>query len=319
VQGTSTPTLASVTYAKVKDALAAAGGAVTTVAGAVVALLNDLKAVKTPGVTLEDAQASDATNTVQLPPVVLWKGHVRVSGTDRTMQARVSVVPRTTGAIDIVFEYDLGAGGGFSEAFKFTTSTAASFVAALYTTSSILIAGQTIGFDVDQSGIWYSGGLQLRSLAAAGLMVIRSSTTPGAGPAIRIQGSGGDWSASQIVVQLADGSSGSPVALLNVMGDGSLQLQRLALLVDTSTTLNVVAVDTGKLITTNNANPVTVNLPAGSPGLWFRFKNKGAGSATLTPAGSEKLFTTSQVASLVLATGDAALIAWESTDWCVLS
>jgi hypothetical protein len=317
VQGTQTATLASVTYAKVKDALAAAAGAATTIAGAVTTLLSDLKAVKTAGLTLENGQASDATNTVQLPPIVLWKGHVRVSGADRTMQARVCVVPRTTGAIDIVFEYDLGAGGGFSEAFKFTTSTAASFVAALYTTSSILIAGQTIGFDVDQSGIWYSGGLQLRSLAAAGLMVIRSSTTPGAGPAIRIQGSGGDWSASQPMIQVCDGTSGSPVVLFSIMGDGSIQGLRLPVMTATGA-VTLTAADSGKVISVTSGSPAAVNLPAGATGLWYWVKCKGAGTVTLTPAGSDKIFTSSQVATLDLVTGDAALVSWEG-DWLVLA
>lgn len=93
-------------------------------------------------------------------------------------------------------------------------------------------------------------------------------------------------------------------------------LDRWAVTITNTTTVTVGAKD--ELITTNNAGAVTVNLPAGILNQRYAFKNVGAGTATLTPNGSEKLFTTAQVSTLALATGDYKLIQWDGTQWLVL-
>lgn len=93
-------------------------------------------------------------------------------------------------------------------------------------------------------------------------------------------------------------------------------LSRWAVTITNTTTVNVGAAD--ELVTTNNAGAITVNLPAGILNQRYAFKNVGAGTATLTPNGSEKLFTTAQVSTLALATGDYKLIQWDGTQWLVL-
>lgn len=93
-------------------------------------------------------------------------------------------------------------------------------------------------------------------------------------------------------------------------------LSRWAVTITNTTTVNVGAAD--ELVTTNNAGAITVNLPAGILNQRYAFKNIGAGTATLTPNGSEKLFTTAQVSTLAVATGDYKLIQWDGTQWLVL-
>ncbi len=93
-------------------------------------------------------------------------------------------------------------------------------------------------------------------------------------------------------------------------------LDRWTVRADTGTTVTVNAHD--ELVTLSNAGAITVNLPAGILNQRYAFKNIGAGTATLTPNGSEKLFTTAQVSTLALATGDYKLIQWDGTQWLVL-
>lgn len=136
----------------------------------------------------------------------------------------------------------------------------------------------------------------------------QSTVTRTAGTFVRILDSAGTW----FSISSATGTKGHPS--INGVDQGYWRVTN-----DTSTTLNVTAADTYKFFTLANAGAVTVNLPAGATGLRYWFKNKGAGTATLTPNGSEKLFTNAQVATFALATGDTALIAWDGTDWSVLA
>lgn len=87
--------------------------------------------------------------------------------------------------------------------------------------------------------------------------------------------------------------------------------------VDTSTSLTLT--DAHHVVTCSNAGAVTVNLPAGVTGTEYIIKNKGAGTVTITPNGSQKLFTTAQVATLALVTGKACIIIFDGTDWSVVS
>jgi len=62
----------------------------------------------------------------------------------------------------------------------------------------------------------------------------------------------------------------------------------------TGTTYTVVAADSGKTITFNNASAITVTLPqqstiGTSAGFWFRFLNIGAGAVTFVKEGSDTL------------------------------
>lgn len=84
---------------------------------------------------------------------------------------------------------------------------------------------------------------------------------------------------------------------------------------DVSTAFTLTA--SMEVATVANAGAVTVNLPVGVLGTTYRITNKGAGTATLTPNGSQKLFTTAQVATLALTTGQSVKIIFDGTDWLV--
>ena len=128
----------------------------------------DARATRPVALLLQNATASDATNTVQEPGTVLYEGHVRVSGSDKTYRVRISARWRTSGNLDIYVEKDLGA-GSYSTAFLFTTLTAGNFVQALQCSGLSATLG-TVGFqfDTDGAGMFRggSGGLQLVSYAA---------------------------------------------------------------------------------------------------------------------------------------------------------
>lgn len=133
----------------------------------------DARVTRPVALLLQNATASDATNTVQEPGTVLYEGHVRVSGSDKTYRVRISARWRTSGNLDIYVEKDLGA-GSYSTAFLFTTLTAGNFVQALQCSGLSATLG-TVGFqfDADGAGMFRggSGGLQLISHAADPLLV----------------------------------------------------------------------------------------------------------------------------------------------------
>jgi hypothetical protein len=133
----------------------------------------DARATRPVALLLQNATASDATNTVQEPGTVLYEGHVRVSGSDKTYRVRISARWRTSGNLDIYVEKDLGA-GSYSTAFLFTTLTAGNFVQALQCSGLSATLG-TVGFQFDADGcgmmLGGSGGLQLISYAADPMLV----------------------------------------------------------------------------------------------------------------------------------------------------
>ncbi len=133
----------------------------------------DARATRPVALLLQNATASDATNTVQEPGTVLYEGHVRVSGSDKTYRVRISARWRTSGNLDIYVEKDLGA-GSYSTAFLFTTLTAGNFVQALQCSGLSATIG-TVGFQFDADGCGMmrggSGGLQLISYAADPMLV----------------------------------------------------------------------------------------------------------------------------------------------------
>lgn len=133
----------------------------------------DARVTRPVALLLQNATASDATNTVQEPGTVLYEGHVRVSGSDKTYRVRISARWRTSGNLDIYVEKDLGA-GSYSTAFLFTTLTAGNFVQALQCSGLSATLG-TVGFqfDADGAGMFRdgSGGLQLISYAADPMLV----------------------------------------------------------------------------------------------------------------------------------------------------
>lgn len=90
-----------------------------------------------------------------------------------------------------------------------------------------------------------------------------------------------------------------------------------AVTADTSTSLTLT--NAHNVVTLNNAGAVTLNLPVGVTGTEYVIKNKGAGTVTITPNGSQKLFTTAQVATFARTTGQGCIIIFDGTDWSVIA
>lgn len=262
---------------------------------------------------------SPAASVQRSPPLAL-KARARVSSVDTGFVFDFQFIPTTGGNWQLLMRKSTDGGATFSEVGRFTNATPSQVVQALYNVSGFSAGDGSVGFyfETDFGGMFRggSGDLQLLARAAALAMLLRSPTTTSGQASFRMWANGGTRGAGEALLEVGDVAAGF-VRRFAVMGDGSV-LCRVPVTVDTTTALTVAATDSGKLFTTSNAGAVTVNLPAGSTGLWYRFKNKGVGAATLTPNGSEKLFTTVQVANIAMVTGDAKTIAWDGTDWCVL-
>lgn len=171
MQLTQTPVAGSaVTYAAVQAALAAAAGAVTTVAGAIIAQTADIKTTKTAGLTAQNPTATDVTNTVQISPSVIWEGAARVIGSNRIMRVRVTLEPTTAG--QLVFRVERDTGSGYSDAFLFYTSSPGQFVPGLAATR-FLALGSNGAFILDQD----NGGLLLGGSGET-ILSGRSGTQP---------------------------------------------------------------------------------------------------------------------------------------------
>lgn len=112
---------ASTTYAGVASALAGATGT-TTVGNPLRVQKAGVLNTKVSGLILENPTAATSGNPVQFAPQWLSAGSAWVSGALRTMGYTVRCEPRTSGHVDLVFEYDWGDGGGFNEIFRITTS-----------------------------------------------------------------------------------------------------------------------------------------------------------------------------------------------------
>jgi hypothetical protein len=88
-------------------------------------------------------------------------------------------------------------------------------------------------------------------------------------------------------------------------------------LVTVDATTSLTLTNANHVVTCSNAGAVTCNLPAGVTGTEFTIKNKGAGTVTVTPNGTQKIFTTTQVATYALVTGKAFTIIFDGTDWII--
>lgn len=87
--------------------------------------------------------------------------------------------------------------------------------------------------------------------------------------------------------------------------------------VDATTSITLTSAH--HVVTCSNAGAVTCNLPAGVTGTEYIIKNKGAGTVTVTPNGTQKLFNTAQVATYALTTGKACTIIFDGTDWSIVA
>jgi hypothetical protein len=168
---------------------------------------------------------------VQESPIVLFSGQGRVSGANRVFQVRVVLVPRTSGPLDWLVQYDNGDGSGWRTAFRFTTSTAGQFLTALEASGiSVTDAGTGIFFDSNRSGFTLdgNGGLQVRGRSASNAsngMEIRSSTAAGGATPIRLHANAnGLTAATQAILEVGRNSAFSRI--LAIMGDGVIEAPR---------------------------------------------------------------------------------------------
>lgn len=210
MHGTPTPSSGSTTWAGVKAALAAAAGEIATLAGSIVQQLSGINATATPGITLENTTTPDAGQPAQWPPLVLWKGGARVLGSNRVVQARITIEPTSGGALTFRFQYDLGAGAGFVDAFYFTTSSPGQFVSGLAATR-FLALGSNGAFilDLNNSGLILGGSAEtiLSGRAAAQPLWIRGYATASNIDPIRLHAVGETKTEDEILVGIGDGST----------------------------------------------------------------------------------------------------------------
>lgn len=210
MHGTQTPATGSTTWAGVKAALAAAAGDVATLAGSLVQQLSGLNATATAGVTLENTTTPDAGQPAQWPPLLLWKGGARVLGSNRAVQARITIEPTSGGALTFRFQYDLGAGAGFVDSFYFTTSSPGQFVAGLAATRFLALgsAGAFI-LDPDNSGVFRgaSGETILNARSATQPFWIRAFATSANVDAVRIHAAGETKTEDEILLAVGDGTT----------------------------------------------------------------------------------------------------------------
>lgn len=229
MHGTQTPATGSTTWAGVKAALAAAAGDVATLAGSIVQQLSGLNATATAGVTLENTTTPDAGQPAQWPPLVLWKGGARVLGSNRVVQARITLEPTSGGNITFRVAYDLGAGAGFVDAFYFTTSSPGQFVAGLAATR-FLALGSNGAFllDANNSGLVLgpSAEVQLNGRVATQPFFIRSNTTSANTDSIAFWAFGETKTATERVFSFGHGTSSSSRDAV-ITGDGVLEAPEL--------------------------------------------------------------------------------------------
>lgn len=211
MRGSPTPsTGGSTTWAGVKAALADAAGDVATLAGSLVQRLTGLNASAVAGVTLENATAPDAGQPAQWAPLLLWKGGARVIGSNRVVQVRITLEPTTAGNLTFRVQYDLGAGGGWLDAFYFTTSSPGQFVPGLATTRFLALGSNgSFILDLNNSGLVLGGSTEtiLNGRAAAQPLWIRGFATAANIDPIRLHAAGETKDEDEILVGVGDGTT----------------------------------------------------------------------------------------------------------------
>lgn len=127
----------------------------TTVAvyGLLDAVRAGIAATASAGTQRRNTTASTAGVPIQYAPSDVDEGRVRVSGADRAMRWRRTLKPRTNGALDVIYEYDTGS--GYSEAYRFTTSSSGQFSIVLQ--SYQIAFGAQIFCDANNSGLFING------------------------------------------------------------------------------------------------------------------------------------------------------------------
>lgn len=113
---------------------------------------------KQTGRSLRNTTAATSGTTVQVSPSDVFEGSAWVSGALKYMRTRRTTVTRTNGNLDDIYEYDTGS-GTYSEAARFTTSTAGQFVAA-WQSYAFACGGGGYFHDSSGSGVYFPGSGQ---------------------------------------------------------------------------------------------------------------------------------------------------------------
>jgi len=256
----------------------------TTIGGPVTIEGTDLKATRTPGLTLENVTAAVIGEQVQNSPTILWQGSAWVSGAARTMQARVTLEVEASGALVLLFQRDEGSGGGFTTAFRFDTS-GSQFDARLYSFAMELGSGSDVVFP-NNSGMYQkgaTGALELKSRSEDGPLELYSETIGAANP-FRIYAAGETRGATGTILIFGDDDgAGTFVERGRIMGDGVIEAPRYHLDAAVKTGNFSAAAWSASMVDLSGA-AITVTIPAASAaniGTEIRLMQTVAGTADL--------------------------------------
>ena len=256
----------------------------TTIGGPVTIEGTDLKATRTPGLTLENVTAAVIGEQVQNSPTILWQGSAWVSGAARTMQVRVTLEVEASGALVLLFQRDEGSGGGFTTAFRFDTS-GSQFDARLYSFAMELGSGSDVVFP-NNSGMYQkgaTGALELKSHSEDGPLELYSETIGAANP-FRIYAAGETRGATGTILIFGDDDgAGTFVERGRIMGDGVIEAPRYHLDAAVKTGNFSAAAWSSSMVDLSGA-AITVTIPAASAaniGTEIRLMQTVAGTADL--------------------------------------
>ena len=256
----------------------------TTIGGPVTIEGTDLKATRTPGLTLENVTAAVIGEQVQNSPTILWQGSAWVSGAARTMQVRVTLEVEASGALVLLFQRDEGSGGGFTTAFRFDTS-GSQFDARLYSFAMELGSGSDVVFP-NNSGMYQkgaTGALELKSRSEDGPLELYSETIGAANP-FRIYAAGETRGATGTILIFGDDDgAGTFVERGRIMGDGVIEAPRYHLDAAVKTGNFSAAAWSSSMVDLSGA-AITVTIPAASAaniGTEIRLMQTVAGTADL--------------------------------------
>jgi hypothetical protein len=120
------------------------------------------------GQKLRNTTAATALATVQLPPHEEQLGNAWVSGANKTSGLRWRTIPRTSGAVSLVFEYTTNGGTSWSSAFGWDTSNSALFNEGFWAYNYYVSYNGNIE--------WENGGARLACGYAQGLRIYSYET-----------------------------------------------------------------------------------------------------------------------------------------------
>jgi hypothetical protein len=216
------------------------------------------------------------------------RGQVRVSGTNRVVGARIVVVPRTSGTMDLLIQYNtnvtnVGGTGSWSIAFRWTGSTAGQFTSALESTAFSANYNDGFFFDSTFNRLCQGGSndLQLIATVASLALLLRSATSTSGHAGFRLWNNVSARGAAQALVEVGDAASFTRRAA--IMGDGVLESPELHFDAVVKTGSFSASIATTYLVNLSGSD-ITATIPAASAanaGWIIEFDQTAAGTANL--------------------------------------